>query len=111
MSQNLNKVGLAGLVRRNGQVALHLHFERPHDGPSLGVFFREFGDFTLARPEDPMQPVIESDRSVITLVPLQPTEDLQLFTDASSHLGYDGPLHFIDSDDCEPIDEVSRWTH
>lgn len=103
MSQNLNRVSHTGLVRRDNRVALHLHFERPHDGPSLGVFFREFGDFTITKPEEPMQPVIEPSHDVITLVPLQPTRDLQVFMDASKYFGHEGTLHFIDSDDCTTI--------
>lgn len=110
-SQNLNQVSHGGLVRRDGMVTVHLHYERPHDAPSLGVFYREFSDYHLRTGVIPMKADIGPDPSVIHLIPLVPTCEIGRLEEVSRAVGFDGPLHFIDPDDCTLIQGTSHWEH
>ena len=104
-SLNLTRPKHFGLVRcDDGQAALHMHYENGQlDTPSIGMFYQDLGAYHLEPGRIPMQARIDLERQVITVVPLSPTNDYQSFRDVSSHLGCDGPLHFIDTEDCAPI--------
>lgn len=115
MHSHLNRVRHAALESRGaGIVALHLHYERPHDRETLGRFYCDFGNFIAGPNGIPMQAEIGQDGQIICLVPLKPTEEEEPFKAASTELGYpppDGVLPFIQEGSCHPIEHVSLERH
>lgn len=104
-SLNLTRPKHFGLVRcDDGQAALHMHYGADQlDTSSIGMFYQDLGAYHLQPGRVPMQARIDLSRQVITVTPLRPTNDYQPLAVVGSHLGCDGPLHFINAEDCTPI--------
>lgn len=101
-SLNLTRPEHFGLVHcDDGQVALHMHYAADQlDTSSIGMFYHDLGAYHLRLGCVPMQANIDLVKQVITVTPLQPTNDYQHLEVVGSHLGCDGPLHFIDAENC-----------
>jgi hypothetical protein len=110
-----NHVHHAALENRGaGQLALHLHFQRPHDRMTLGQFFGDLAAFMQGQDGILMRPEFHKDGAVISLVPLQPTSEIRYFEAASRHLGFEPPkgeLPFMQEGSCFPINGTSRMEH
>lgn len=115
MTYDHNKVHHAALEHRGaGQLALHLHFQRPHDRMSLGLFFGDMAAYMQGPDAILMLPEFHKDGTVISLVPTQPTDEVRHFETASRKLGYDPPdgeLPFMQEGSCAPITGASRMEH
>lgn len=110
-----NTVQHAALESRGaGQLALHLHFERPHDRMSLGFFLGQLATYLQGQDGVFLLPEIHSGGEVISLVPNQPIAEVRHFETISRELGYDPPsgeLSFIQRGSCLPIEGTSRLEH
>ncbi len=115
MTYDHNHVHHAALENRGaGQLALHLHFQRPHDRMTLGQFFGDLAAFMQGQDGILMRPEFHKDGAVISLVPLQPTSEIRYFEAASRHLGFEPPkgeLPFMQEGSCFPINGTSRMEH
>lgn len=104
MTYEPNPVQHAVLENRSaGQVALHIHYTRPHSPQTFGLFLGNLAAFMQGSDGILMQTEISQGGEVICLVPVVPTNEVRHFKAAATELGYNGPLDFIQEGDCSSV--------
>ena len=115
MTYDPNQVHHAALENRGaGQLALHIHFERPHTPMSMGLFLGDLAMFMQGPDGIIMVPELHNNGTVVCLVPIEPTNEVRYFEAVSRCVRYvppTGELPFMQKGNCLPVDGTSRMEH